>query len=420
MGRKLKKNKPYNNKKSSPKPQKAKTPNQRRFEELNRQTNGITSKERTRSEEEIRMSIWGESSTAKKRKPISNVTPVSEEQLKKKKRKSIDIDTSLPENVYEKKSKRAQKKQKEKAYRQNSKKHKKRRKKNYILYYLLLLIIITVAGITLSVTVFFNISSIEVNGTQMYSDEQIIDYADISEGDNLFRLNLKKAENNILDNCIYLDGVDIKRRLPDVLSIECIEANPQTAIYYKNKYYIVSSGGRIILECDNLEAYPDIFLIYDFDLAGLKTGDFITQNSDYKTFEEVWKTVETVGMADNITVSYINSGVDVKLCYQNRIIISLGNVLELDYKLSSAKKIIDESIGAQESGILDVSNMGSGSDKLSNRATFRAQMINPHPTEEDLTDTTSNTDTGDNTDVSDTATTDGTATDETSPDTANE
>ena len=48
-------------------------------------------------------------------------------------------------------------------------KRKRRRKKNYALYYIILFIFIVVAGIVLSLTVFFNIDAIQVEGNSRYS-----------------------------------------------------------------------------------------------------------------------------------------------------------------------------------------------------------------------------------------------------------
>ena len=51
------------------------------------------------------------------------------------------------------------------------------------------LIKIIAAAITLSLTVLFKISTIEVTGTSRYSVEDIIKESGISEGNNLFLIN---------------------------------------------------------------------------------------------------------------------------------------------------------------------------------------------------------------------------------------
>ena len=73
----------------------------------------------------------------------------------------------------------------------------KHRKRNLILFYLSIFVVIIAAAITLSLTVLFKISTIEVTGTSRYSVEDIIKESGISQGNNLFLINKDYALQNI-------------------------------------------------------------------------------------------------------------------------------------------------------------------------------------------------------------------------------
>ena len=95
----------------------------------------------------------------------------------------------------------------------------KHRKRNLILFYLSIFVVIIAAAITLSLTVLFKISTIEVTGTSRYSVEDIIKESGISEGNNLFLINKDYAVQNIKEKLPYIGEVTISRKLPGTVSI---------------------------------------------------------------------------------------------------------------------------------------------------------------------------------------------------------
>lgn len=245
----------------------------------------------------------------------------------------------------------------ERARQKNSHSHKKRRKKNYTLHYILVLFLIIVTGITLSVTVFFNTAKIEVTGSETYTPEQIAGFAQVSTGDNLFRMNLTKIEKNILKNTVDIDEVKIKRKLPDTLSITLVPSKAEAAIESKGEYYIISSGGRIIGKAAGLEEYPGLLSITGVDVSSLKPGDFVFDMEDYQTIQIIFESLSENSF-DKITGMSLNSETDMKIYYDNRITLQLGGIQQLDYKLQLAKQVLSEKIGEMEQGTLDLSTEG--------------------------------------------------------------
>ena len=67
--------------------------------------------------------------------------------------------------------------------RTNQRRKKNKRKK--MITRIVLLVVFLCAGITLALTMFFNISEITVTGDTVYSSEEIIAQSDVSVGDNL-------------------------------------------------------------------------------------------------------------------------------------------------------------------------------------------------------------------------------------------
>ena len=75
--------------------------------------------------------------------------------------------------------------------------NKRVRRRNMSLYYGLVLFIVLIMFAVLSVTVFFNVENIIVNGSSIYTAEEIVAASGIQGGDNMIRQYGKcgKADN---------------------------------------------------------------------------------------------------------------------------------------------------------------------------------------------------------------------------------
>lgn len=237
----------------------------------------------------------------------------------------------------------------------NQKKRRRRRKRNYILYYILILFLVVVIGVTLSITVFFNVETIEVSETENYTSDEIIAYAGVEIGDNLFRMNLQDIEDAIMNRTTDLDKVVVERKLPDTLSIRLTPSTPMAVVAAKEGYYILSSGARVMSVVPILDGYESLFLLSGLDLNQVQVGDFVDGNEEYRTVKQILEAISDSGL-ESIRSLELGDGNDIRLSYEGRVTILLGNILEIDHKLQMAKQILAEKVGETEEGILDVAD----------------------------------------------------------------
>ena len=92
--------------------------------------------------------------------------------------------------------------------------HKRRRGSLSFLYKLLAFVLICTA-ISLALTLFFRIRSIEVSGNDRYTRQEIIDAAGVNEGDNMFLMNKYSVDQDIRAALPYIEELRINRRLPE-------------------------------------------------------------------------------------------------------------------------------------------------------------------------------------------------------------
>lgn len=236
----------------------------------------------------------------------------------------------------------------------NVTRHRKRRKKNYILYYIFITILMTILLVTLSLTVLFNIDSFIVLPEKILNPDKIIEASGIKKGDNLFRINISKAEQGILANNITLDSVEINRKFPATLEIKANVAKPMLAIEYDNKYYYISKNQRLIGISDTNDR-EGVMIVSGLEIKDIKLGEYINAEivSEYDTCMTL---IESINEEKLANISYINISdlANIKLYYKDKIEIKLGSISDLSYKLERAKKIIDSELENGETGTLDV------------------------------------------------------------------
>lgn len=256
--------------------------------------------------------------------------------------------------------------------RQVQQRRKRKRKRNYTLYYILLFFFLTVAGIILSLTVFFNIRTIEVVGSSIYTEEDVLPILGASEGDNLLRISTEKLEENVSAGLLRADHVEVKRIFPSTLRIEVTDGVPVVQLESDEKWYSVSASGRIL----EILSQPDSehgVLILGLDLSGLQVGDLITQKSQPEipgdedseaaasAYQNRLQTIQSffsaLKEAQVSGVTAIDCSDEIKLTFywENRIKVVLGSFSELTYKLQLCRAILENpsQLPAEAIGILD-------------------------------------------------------------------
>ncbi len=227
---------------------------------------------------------------------------------------------------------------------------RRKHKRNLSLYYLLMLIFVVIVLVILSRTVLFNIATITVSGNQRYSRAEILSAADISVGDNMFSINLEKTEERVKDAFIYIDDIELRRRLPDGFEISVTEAEEFACCQYEGRYAIVSRGGRYLVT-EQRDPREGLLMIYGADLKNVSLGNTIESGDEDKLsiLEDLFAAMEET-CPDKITAIDITDRTNITLTYENRIEIDFGSFLDYEYKLRYITKIIEESLGEEERG----------------------------------------------------------------------
>lgn len=231
----------------------------------------------------------------------------------------------------------------------------RRRKLRTWLLYSLMAISVLGVGIALSLTVLFKIDTIEVIGETRYAPEQIIALSGVEKGQNLFLCKTKEGSDAIEHAMPYIESVDITRTLPSKIAIHITEAVPVGLVEYEGRYAVTSSSGKVLEFIDTpIDSLP---IIKGMKISSAEEGSRMeyVDESVQDILENITQAITLTGMQDIKEID-LSSPTNPKLNYQNRIIIKLGQPIDLIIKLRNAMAALQPGhIEVYEKGTLDLS-----------------------------------------------------------------
>ena len=224
---------------------------------------------------------------------------------------------------------------------------------NYTLYFILAAIVVGVVMAILSNTVLFKCSSIEVTGTTRYSAEEIIASTGVKTGDNLLHVNAEKAAENVMNTFAFVDKAEVKKNYPTKLVIEITEAVNWFALVEGGKTNVISRGGKVLgeLPADGL------VVVKGFEAKSLEVGTHLASavEAKNKIAAEIFAAADKVGL-QQMTEIDMTDRFSIKVTVENRIILNIGPITQLESKLRVAQAVIEKKIGEEERVTLILTN----------------------------------------------------------------
>lgn len=219
----------------------------------------------------------------------------------------------------------------EKRARQTNKRKKRNKFRKVLIWFAVAIVLISVM-VVLSLTVFFHIESINVNGNERYSAEEILAQCTINAGENLFLADTDSAADRIEQSLPYIYNAEITRKLPSSIEINITEAEPSYYIENGEKGYILLDNRFKVLETE-AEQGSGIF-ISQAEIKSSIAGQKI-EFEDENTGEclEKLAAVITDNHIDEITAIYSNNISDNYVVYDNRINFKLGSCDNAESKI---------------------------------------------------------------------------------------
>ena len=243
----------------------------------------------------------------------------------------------------------------------NSKIRKKRRKRKIITFYIFLIINILFISVFFVLHNLFQITDIEINGSKKYSYHQIKKCTNLEVGQNIFKHRSNLIVNRLKQKLTYVDDAKVQKNLPNKIQISVVDSVPKYLFVLKDKYFVVSKNFKILEikeeKFSDKTQFRELIKINGLSISDEDVGKFITQNNSKFILLKQLTNALSINKFYGIKQINLTNRNDIEIKYQNRMIILLGNIEQIDYKIKFAKHIIDKNIDKNEVGIIDATDV---------------------------------------------------------------
>ena len=234
-----------------------------------------------------------------------------------------------------------------------------------------LLLCVIAAGVYLTVTMLFKISSIQVQTADGvvqeaggYTSDQILQALDVHLEENIFSFDPGSKAAALEKVFPMLEDIRVERDYPGTVVVRVTEARPAWAMQTSSGW-LTLSGGLKILEKDSaqpaglptlyggepISAEPGEQLTFAAEPKADSTPDSAADSSASGTVEEeadqrleslntLLAALDAAGMSADVTRIEFADVDEMAFLYQDRISVWLGTLNELEYKLKLAKHVL--------------------------------------------------------------------------------
>ncbi len=228
---------------------------------------------------------------------------------------------------------------------------KKRKKRRLIVGFVIFMITALSVAAVLSVTVLFPIKTVKATGSKLYTEKQIVKSSGITEENNLFTLSAEAVTDNLVRNLPYIDSVELKRELPDKITIVVNDATEYACFFADDVYYVISKGGRVI---NAYTEQPENTFLIEGCKAKCKVGKIVEFDGEDKK-KLVFSIAQNLD-DKNVFINNINISdeYNITLTVEGRFNVILGNKTNADKKIAQLASMI-ESMDKNATGKIDLS-----------------------------------------------------------------
>jgi cell division protein FtsQ len=219
--------------------------------------------------------------------------------------------------------------------------------------------------VTVAVFVFFRINNVSISGSEKYTDAELYSALGLSKSSNLFFTSTAALESRLRKAYPSLEEISIKKQLPDKLTITVTDGVGKYYLKAGGDYYTLTEKLKVIDYSS--KAPPGCVELLTCDLSSAVMGKTLEFKKDthYNYLCTLLSEINGHKTASHINRVDMSEKFNVKLRYDDRFIIILGDADKATVKLNLADKLIS-TLSADESGIIDAADIEKCSFRKTN------------------------------------------------------
>ena len=230
-----------------------------------------------------------------------------------------------------------------------------RKKRNALFAPLSFLIIC--AALVFGLSVFFRVSTIEVEGNSLYTGEEIIEASGIEQGDNLFFINRFTAISRIFAKLPYVEKAVINRSLPNRLVIVITESQAIACVAAEDGTWAIDRGCKLLSKVSGDEM-RGLIRIEGLTPIAPEAGQVVApgeaESPKVSYLSAILTQIDTLGLRDDISYIDISGISNPYFDYLGRFTVKLGSFENVEYKFQCLLSAVD-ALSEGDRGTLDLS-----------------------------------------------------------------
>lgn len=222
-----------------------------------------------------------------------------------------------------------------------SAKQKKRRRRAIRRRRILLLLLIIAAMISVCLfTPFFNVKTVELQGNEILTAEQVLSAAAVPEGINIFKVRKRAVKKSILQ-IPEVEKIEVHRRLPGKILLEITETHAALVFPYLSGYAATNENGRVMALLDGIDG-QSLLYITGLEIKNAEICEKISVQDEVK-FDIIVDTIQKLrdtGLLSEIKSCHFDNLSDFNLYLTDGTKVIFGKTTEMDYKISVLANIL--------------------------------------------------------------------------------
>ncbi|MBE6903986.1 MAG: FtsQ-type POTRA domain-containing protein [Ruminococcaceae bacterium] len=244
---------------------------------------------------------------------------------------------------------------------------KKRRKKRSKAFFVILFVLLMLAVVITSITLFFDVKEIKVEGESIYINEEIIAASGIELEDNMFALNKFSICDKIENLLPFVEEAVIERNLPNTIIIKITQAKQAAYLETTGGYVLLSSKGKVLA---NKNEKPETSMqLFGSGIVANTVGEIpqFKDNITYEMYLALMEQFESFGITEKVTMLNIGRASRLAFEYEGCIVVNLGTNENLTRKFEFFRYIMDRNPKPQFA-LMDLT------ETVSNKATYSGDI----------------------------------------------
>lgn len=206
-------------------------------------------------------------------------------------------------------------------------------------------------------SIFFRVSTVEVQGNVYYTAQEVQDAAGIVEGDNLFFINRFRVVSRIFARLPYIENVEIKRYLPNKVVLTVSECQALGCVSVEGEAWVIDRSCRILTKATELEQ-EQLMEIRGIKPLTTEIGKvFETGSDDAGKLEylcEILSQIQERGMTGDVSYLDMTNANDPTFGYLGRFTVRLGEAGDTEYRFGKLLSAVSQ-LTENDRGTIDVS-----------------------------------------------------------------